>query len=203
MKVLIGKKIGMTQVFDKETGEVTPVTVLDVSNNVVARFIKNKDVVTHIEIGKDQKKKSLKVELGNYKDLGFVPRYTYRYKINSSENINLKDNLSASVLTDVKLVDVTGITKGKGFQGVMKRWGFKGLPASHGRPWQRIPGSIGSGTTVGRIFKGTKMPGHMGTATKTIKKMKLISADAEENIVLVKGSVPGNKGGYVIIRENK
>lgn len=203
VKALIGKKVGMTQVFDKETGNVTPVTVIEVSNNVVAKHLKNGEKTTHIEIGKDKKRehKSRKSDKGNYTKLNFVPAVKRIFKLAEGEEV-LEEGaeIKADIFTTGEYVDIVGTTKGKGFAGVVKRYGFKGEKATHGKPIQRKPGSIGSGTTLGRVFKGTRMGGHMGNVKQTVKRLKVVTVDAENNLISVKGAIPGNNGGFVVVK---
>lgn len=190
----------MTQLFDEESGSVIPVTVLDVTENVVSRVLKQGEEVTHVEYGKDKQKHPRKVELGNYKSLNFVPRS--KFMVKKSDSLEVGTALKADEFQVGDIVDVTGITKGKGFQGVMKRWNFKGEKATHGRPHERKPGSIGSGTTIGRVFKGTKMGGHMGKVQRTTKKLTVAHVDVDNGLIAIRGAVPGNKKGYVLIKES-
>lgn len=204
MKVLIGKKIGMTQVFNKETGELTPVTAIDVSENFVSKVFKDGDKVTHVEIGKDKKKNPNSADLGNYKGLSFVPQFKEVFKTNDESNLPEEaSELSVEIFENGDFVDVTGISKGKGFQGVMKRWNFKGGKRTHGQSdRERAPGSIGSGTTPGRVVKGKKMAGRMGREKNTVKNLKVMDLDTKNSIVLVTGAVPGYNGTYLIIKES-
>jgi large subunit ribosomal protein L3 len=204
MKVLLAKKIGMTQVINSETGEAIPVTVLDVSNNKIVKHLKSMDKLTHIQFGKDKKKHSNKVDLGNYKEVGFVPKYKKTFKIEVvGEGLEINQDLKADVFESGDIVDIIGINKGKGFAGVMKRHNFKGDEQTHGQSDRaRAPGSIGSGTTMGRVFKGLKMAGHMGNVKKTVKNLIIVDVDVENNLVTVSGSVPGSKNSYLIIKES-
>ncbi len=195
----------MTQTFDKETGELTPVTVIDISGNVVSKILKNGEATTHIELGLGKQKQSNSADTGNYKDLNFVPKFKKVFKLKNSENMpELASQLKADVFQIGDTVDVTGTSKGKGFQGVVKRWGFKGGKRTHGQSdRERAPGSIGSGTTPGRVVKGKKMAGHMGNEQKTIKKLKIVDVDIDNEVITVSGSVPGFNGSYLIISESK
>lgn len=201
MNAILGKKIGMTQVY-ADNGTAIPVTVVDVSNNVVAKVLNN---ATHVEIGKDKRKNTRKSDEGNYKALSFVPRFKRVFKLLEGENApEVGTEVKADIFTVGEKVQVTAPTKGKGFQGVVKRWGFAGGPRSHGASdRERAPGSLGTRTIPGRVFKGKKMGGHMGTRTKTISGLKIVKVMAEENLIAVEGAIPGPNKGYVIIKKQK
>lgn len=200
MKALIGKKIGMTQIY-KEDGTAVAVTVLDVADNVVSRYIKDGENVTHVEIGRGKEKKSNKADTGNYKALQFVPKVKQVFKTNSDELGEVGKQLNATLFEEGEKVTVIGTTKGKGFQGVMKRWNFKGGKRTHGQSDRdRAPGSIGSGTTPGRVLKGKKMAGRMGREKETRKNIAVVAIMPEDNVIAVKGSLPGFNGSYVVIK---
>lgn len=203
MKVLIGKKIGMTQLF-LEDGTARPVTLLDVSGNKVAKVLKKGEAKTHVVIAKGEKKNGNKPMKEEFKELGFVPTEKMSVKIADLENgetLNVGDDLNASIFEGVKEVSTTSKTKGKGFQGVVRRWGFAGGPRTHGASdRERAPGSIGMRTIPGRVFKGKKMSGHMGTRTKTIQGLRVVRIDSEKNIIALGGAIPGTKGDTVIIK---
>src|SRR5260221_5282748 len=202
MKVILGKKVGMTQVYN-ENGTATPVTVLDVSANIVSKYL-GKEKVSHYEIGKDTRKKSSKADKGNYKDVNnVVPRFKFAVKLKAGETApELGSKVEASTFVEGDKVQVTGVTKGKGFQGVVKRWRFHGGPRTHGASdRERAPGSIGTRTIPGRVFKGKKMGGYMGNRNKTIQGLKIIQVMPKENLIAVEGSLPGAKNSYVIIKE--
>lgn len=204
MKALLGRKIGMTQLYD-ENGKVIPVTVLDVSENFISKLLKNKEgELTHVEIGKDKQKSknSYKADLGNYKDLSFVPKYKRAFKgLNDATSKEVGAELKADVFAVGDKVQVTSEVKGKGFTGVVKRWGFAGGPRTHGASdRERAPGSIGTRTIPGRVFKGKKMGGHHGTFTKTVKGLKIALVDLENNLVAVSGAIPGDNKSYVVIK---
>jgi large subunit ribosomal protein L3 len=208
MKVLIGKKIGMTQVY-KEDGKAIPTTILDVSENFVSRTLKNGEgeEVSHIEVGKDKKKKTVKSDEGNYKELGHVPAHKKVFiagKVENIDEIKVGSVLKLETFQEGELVHASNYTKGKGFQGVIKRWRFAGGPRTHGASdRERAPGSLGSRTIPGRVFKGKKMGGHMGTRMKTIKNLKVSFIDNENKLIGLAGAVTGPKGTYVIIRSRK
>lgn len=190
----------MTQVF-KEDGSAVAVTVLDVSENYVSKHLKTNDAVSHIEIGKDKKKNPNKADLGNYKALKFVPRFKQVLKLNQETNLEVGTKLEASVFSEGEKVEIVGTTKGKGFQGVMKRWNFKGGKRTHGQSdRERAPGSIGSGTTPGRVIKGLKMAGRMGRETQTKKDVEIIQVLNNDSLIAVKGSISGYNGSYVVIK---
>lgn len=197
-KIILGKKIGMTQIFS-ETGEVLPVTVLDVSDNYISRHVKaTKEGVSHYEIGKDKKRIVNKSEKGLYQEQ--TPKF--KVVVKQSENLpEVKSIVDIDSFKEGEKVSVIGITKGKGFQGVVKRWGFHGGPRTHGASdRERAPGSIGLRTIPGRVFKGKKMGGHMGVALKNIKNLKIVKLDKENNLMLVSGAVPGARGSYLIVK---
>ncbi len=195
----------MSQTFDKDTGELTPVTVIDISGNVVSKLLKEGEEVTHLEVGIGKEKHPNSADMGNYKDLSFVPKFRKIFKIENKEAVpEVSTVLKADIFESGDIVDVSGTTKGKGFQGVMKRWNFKGGKRTHGQSdRERAPGSIGSGTTPGRVLKGKKMPGHMGNESATIKKLKIVDVDAKNEVISVSGSVPGYNGAYLVIKESK
>jgi large subunit ribosomal protein L3 len=198
MKVLIGKKIGMSQLFNAETGKLVPVSVLDVSENVIARKFENPSG-KFIEVGVSSKRHPTKERLGQYKVSKSVPVKTFVY----SGETELEEGavLNADTFQIGDNIDVIGTSKGKGFSGVMKRHGFKGGKATHGQSDRdRAPGSIGSGTTPGRVLKGQKMPGRMGREQVTVKNLQIVEVDAENKLIAVSGAIPGNNKTYVIIK---
>ncbi len=201
-RTLIGKKVGMTQTYGKD-GKSTPVTVVEVSENIIANILKDGETVTHVVIGKGKKKNPNKPEIGLYKQINFVPIDKFSVKLNANEvSPEIGAELSATSFAEGDLVDVTATSKGKGFQGVVKKWGFHGGPKTHGQSDRhRAPGSIGSGTTMGRVFKGLKMAGHTGNVTKTVKNLKIIMVNAEDGLIGIEGQIPGFKGATVIIKE--
>lgn len=199
MKTLIGKKIGMVQVFS-ENGNSKPATVVDISENYIARIV-NVDGKRFVEVGKDKVKHPIKSEIGSYKELAFVPRETATEE--SSEEVVAGTKLEASTLNVGDVLDVEGTTKGKGFAGVVKRWGFKGGPRTHGQSdRERAPGSIGNRTIPGRVYKGKRMGGHMGVVTKTIKGLKVLMVNPESNTIVVEGSLMGPKNSYLVLRKH-
>ena len=203
MKMIIGKKIGMATWFTEE-GKAIPVSVLETSNVVVSKFIDiGKENEIRVEIGKNKKARSNKPDIGNYKNLGFVPLVKFNLKL-SANFINDKkvgDILDVDQFSVGDTVVVTGITKGKGFAGVVKRHKMKGGPRTHGQSdRERAIGAIGCRTIPGRVFKGKRMAGHMGVTKKTIKGLRVVSKDIDKKLLFVSGSVPGSKGAYVLVR---
>lgn len=203
MKAIIGQKKEMTQVFN-EDGKVVPVTIIDVNEvYMIGKKNEEKDGYQAIILGKGKKKNANKPELGKYKKLGFVPNFIKEIRDTESE---LEENakIDPTLFENGEIISVTGDTKGKGFQGVVKRWGFHGGPKTHGQSdrW-RAPGSIGSGTTPGRVYKGKKMAGRMGGNQITIKNLEIVLVDTENGLIGIKGSIPGNKGSYIIIKSKE
>jgi large subunit ribosomal protein L3 len=201
MKGLIAKKIGMTQVFD-ESGNVTPVTVIRVDPNVVvACKTKEKFGYDAVLLGLDDKKpqKVTKPYAGQFTN-GVKPK-KYLKEFRDFENqVSVGDEVGIELFEDVRFVDVTAISKGKGFQGVMKRWGFHGGRASHGSKFHREAGSTGQSTTPGHSFKNVKMPGHMGHERVTVQNLRVVKIDPELKVVLVCGAVPGNKNCTLLLK---
>ncbi len=204
MKGLIGKKLGMTSVYD-ESGAAVPVTVIEAGPCVVVQRRENdKDGYTAVQLGfEDQKEQRLnKPDLGQFKKAGVdAKRVLKEFHIDDSAEVAVGDVLNASAFEEVNYVDIVATGKGRGFQGVVKRYGFGGGRASHGGGWTRRPGSIGMCEFPGRVFKGKKMPGQMGDKRVTTQNLKIIQVRPEENLILVKGSVPGANGGIVVIKE--
>jgi len=200
MKFVLGKKIEMTQVF-KEDGQVIPVTAVLVQPNVVTQVkSKDKDGYVAVQIGTTAVKKLKKPQAGHLKGLDQV-RNLKEFKVEADQAEKLKrgDVITASIFTEGDKIKVTGISKGRGFQGVVKRHGFHGAPATHGhKDQERMPGSIGA-TDAARVFKGMRMPGQMGNVQRTVTGLEIVSVDAEKNIVYVKGAVPGARNGLLLI----
>lgn len=200
---VLGRKIGMTQVFDP-TGQVIPVTVLEVGPCVVTQIrTRDRDGYEAVQLGFGEvSPKSLNLpQKGHLKGAGRLVRYLREFAADNVEDHKVGDVLGADVFTAGQLVDVTGTSKGRGFQGVVKRHGFGGGPRTHGQSdRQRAPGSIGAGTTPGRIFKGTRMAGRMGNRRVTVQNLQVVEVLPDRNLVLVRGSVPGAKNGLLMIR---
>ena len=205
LKGLIGRKIGMTQIFD-ESGRAIPVTLLEAGPCFVSQ-IKNAETdgysAVQLAFGEVKPKRLSKAELGHLKTNNLPPvRVLREFRTKKIEDVNPGDELKASVFAAGEFVDVIGTSKGKGFAGAMKRHGFHGGPATHGQSdRQRSPGSSGSGTTPGRVYKGKRRPGHMGDVQVTSSHIRIAMVDPERNLIAVQGSVPGAKGGTVVIKE--
>lgn len=203
-KGLIGKKLGMTQVFD-EDGAAVPVTIIEAGPCFVTqiRTLKNNGY-SAVQLGfkEVEERKLTRGQLGHLTNENLPPlRYLREFRIKNPE-VNVGDKIDASAFESGNRVDVVGISKGKGFAGTVKKYHFKGGPKTHGQSDRlRAPGSIGSTTTPGRVFKGKKMPGHMGSQRVSSQNIKVVLVDTENNLIAVNGSVPGPKGGLVIIKE--
>ncbi|WP_062303285.1 MULTISPECIES: 50S ribosomal protein L3 [Demequina] len=201
---LLGTKLGMTQVWDAE-GRVVPVTVIQVDTNVVSqvRAVETDGYeAVQLAFGAVDPRRVTNPLKGHFEAAGVTPRrHVAEVRTANASEYALGQEITAEVFEAGQLVDVTGTTKGKGTAGVMKRHGFSGVGASHGAHRNhRKPGSIGGASTPSRVFKGIKMAGRMGNARKTVQNLLVHSVDAEKGLVLVKGAVPGNKGGVVLIR---
>ena len=203
-KTLIGRKIGMTQIFD-EKGLVVPVTAIEAGPCVVAQ-IKNVDTDGYnaIQLGfGDVKDKHLnKPKKGHFTKANVTAKKHLReFRVDTVE-VKVGDELKADIFEVGDKIDVQGTTKGKGFQGVIKRHGQHRGPMGHGSMYHRRPGSMGSTSTPGRVFKGKKLPGHMGVQTVTIQNLDVVKVDLDKNVILVKGSVPGAKGAILKIKKS-
>ena len=204
-KGLIGKKLGMTQIFD-EQGKVIPVTVIEAGPCVVAQVkTVETDGYNAIQLGFGDVKESKinKPEKGHFAKSKLTPKKHLReFRLDSVENINVGDELKADTFTAGDQLDIQGTSKGKGFQGVIKRHGQSRGPMGHGSMYHRRPGSMGPTSTPGRVFKGKNLPGHMGVEKGTIQNLEVVRVDLDKNAILVKGSVPGNKGSILKIRKS-
>ena len=202
-KGIIGKKIGMTQIFD-EKGNVVPVTVIEATPNVVAQVkTVETDGYNSIQLGYGEvKDKHInKPEKGHFTKAGLAAKKHLReFRVEDVENYKVGDEVKADIFEAGEKIDVQGTTKGKGFQGVIKRHGQHRGPMGHGSMYHRRPGSMGATSTPGRVFKGKKLPGHMGSVTVTIQNLDVIAVDMDKNVILVKGSVPGTKGAILKIK---
>ena len=204
-KVIIGKKIGMTQIFD-EKGKVIPVTAIEAGPCVVAQ-VKNleTDGYEAIQLGFGEVKES-KVNRpikGHFAKSKLTPKKHLReFRADSVEGVKVGDELKADTFAAGDKVDIQGISKGKGFQGVIKRHGQSRGPMGHGSMYHRRPGSMGPTSTPGRVFKGKKLPGHMGRNTITIQNLEVVKVDLDKNVILVKGSVPGANGSILKIKSS-
>ena len=202
-KAIIGKKIGMTQIFD-ETGKVIPVTAIEAGPCVIAQIkTVETDGYDAVQLGFGDVKESKvnKPVKGHYAKLGIAPKKHLReFRLDSLEGLKVGDELKADVFAVGDRVDIQGTSKGKGFQGVIKRHGQSRGPMGHGSMYHRRPGSMGPTSTPGRVFKGKKLPGHMGVQTVTIQNLDVVAVDLDKNVILVKGSVPGVKGAILKIK---
>ena len=203
-KALIGKKLGMTQIFN-ENGKVVPVTVIEAGPCTVVQ-IKTKDTdgyeAIQLGFGDVKANKVTKPKAGHFKKANVEPKKHLREFRLEENSYNVGDELKVDVFTVGESVDITGTTKGKGFQGVIKRHGQSRGPMGHGSMYHRRPGSMGPTSTPGRVFKGKRLPGHMGMEQVTIQNLEIISVDLDKNVILVKGSVPGNKGAILKIKDS-
>jgi len=201
---ILGEKLGMTQVFD-ENNRIVPVTVVKAGPCVVTQIrTQEKDGYTAVQLafGQIDPRKVTKPVAGHFKAANVTPRrHLVELRTDAIETYTVGQELGADVFADGALVDVTGTTKGKGTAGVMKRHGFKGLGAGHGTQRKhRSPGSIGGCATPGRVFKGLRMAGRMGHETQTTQSLVVHKVDAERGLLLIKGAIPGPKGGLVLVR---
>jgi large subunit ribosomal protein L3 len=199
---IFGRKIGMTQLFE-ENGDAVPVTVIEAPANVVVQVkTAESDGYNAVQIGFGTKKKLNSPEKGHMKDHGKFS-HLGEMKVDDIGKWEAGTKVGCEIFEVGDLVDVSGATKGRGFAGVVKRHGFRGGPKTHGQSDRlRAPGSIGSGTDPGRVWKGLKMAGHMGTEQATVKSLRVVRTDPERGVLLVRGSVPGNNGKIVKIRRS-
>ncbi|HSF25094.1 MAG TPA: 50S ribosomal protein L3 [Blastocatellia bacterium] len=203
---IIGKKLGMTQLFD-EDGTVTPVTVIKAGPCIVVqKKTVNTDGYNAVQLGLVEEKPPRKVNKpteGHFKRAGVPPTRVLReVRVGpSDETTSVGDKILVDMFNENDLVDVIGKSKGRGFAGFVKRHGFHGGRASHGSMFHRAPGGIGASAYPSRVFKGTKMAGHMGDERKTIKNLRVVAVDAENNLLMIRGALPGPTGAYVLIKK--
>ncbi len=203
---LLGKKVGMTRIFDEEAGTSIPVTVIDVAGN---EFLQVKTTETDgysaVQVGYDDQKE-FRLNLpkrGHFNKYGSSPKKLIKeFRFESDADLPNTDepHPGAELFQVGQWVDALGTTKGKGFQGVVKRYNFAGQPDSHGHMMHRRPGGVGAGTWPGRIWKNKKMPGHHGVYNRTVQNLKIVQVRPEDNVILVSGAVPGPNQSYVVIR---
>lgn len=203
-KAIIGKKIGMTQIFDA-AGKVVPVTVIEAGPcPVVQKKTVEIDGYEAVQVGFGEKKekRSNKPELGHFKKSGVSVRKVLKeFRLDDVSSLNLGDEIKCTVFAEGDRVDVSGTSKGKGYAGVIKRWGNHRLKETHGTgPVHRHPGSMGACSTPSRVMKGKKLPGHMGAEKVTVQNLVVARVDEERNLILVRGAVPGPRGGIVTIK---
>lgn len=203
MPGLIGKKIGMTRIFDDE-GVQIPVTIIEAGPCAVVQVkSEESDGYSAIQLGfgAQKAKRASKAEVGHAAKAGLeaAPRLMREFAPDNGEQYEVGEQLTVEVFEAGDRVKVTGRSKGRGFQGVVKRHGFAGRPASHGHSMSRTPGSMGPGTDPSRVIKGKKLPGRMGGTRTTIRNLQVVRVDGERNLIFVKGGVPGARNGYVLI----
>ena len=203
INAIYGKKIGMTQLFD-EDGKVIPVTVIEAAPNKVCQV---KTTATdgyeavQLGFGTIKEQKVNKPMAGHFANQGVEPvRYLREVRVADGTEHTVGEEVTVANFAEVKKVDVTGTSKGKGFAGVMRRYGFGGGPGGHGAHFHRAPGSVGQCAYPSRVFKGVRLPGHMGCDTVTTKNLEVVRVDEDMNLIMLKGAVPGGKNGVVRIR---
>lgn len=203
-KAILATKVGMTQIFN-EDGTLVPVTVLQAGPCVVTQVkTMDNDGYSAVQVGFVQKREKLvnKAQKGHFDKAGVsYMRYVREFKLDNAEEFNLKDEIKADSFTAGDKIDATAIAKGKGFQGAIKRHGQSRGPMAHGSKYHRHAGSNGSCSDPSKVFKGKKMPGHMGGKQITVQNLEVVKVDAENNLILVKGAVPGPKKSLVTIKE--
>ncbi len=203
---LIGRKLGMTRIF-QDDGSVVPVSVIEATPSSITRLrTPERDGYAALQVGNGTARRLSKPEAGQFKLLERdqqLPRTVREFRVESTEGFEVGQRLDASLFAAGDLVDVSGVSKGHGFTGTIARHNFKRGPKTHGSTNIRQPGSIGAGTTPGRVFKGTRMGGHMGDEKVTVKKLTVVRVDLERNLILVKGAVPGARNGLLIVQKAK
>jgi large subunit ribosomal protein L3 len=201
---LIGRKLGMTRIFGDD-GTVVPVSVIEATPNSITRLrTPEQDGYAALQLGAGVARRLTKPVAGQFKHLEKDHQFPARvreFRVDSVEGYEVGQTLDVSLFEAGELVDVTGVSKGHGFTGTIARHHFKRGPKTHGSNNYRQPGSIGAGTTPGRVFKGTKMGGHMGDEQVTVKKLRVVKVDAERNLLLVKGAVPGARNAVLLVRK--
>ncbi|MDD9196444.1 50S ribosomal protein L3 [Aliivibrio sp. S3MY1] len=201
---LVGRKVGMTRIFTEE-GVSIPVTVVEVEVNRVSQ-VKTTETdgynAIQVTCGSKKANRVSKPEAGHFAKAGVeAGRGLWEFRLENGEEFAVGAELSVEIFNEIKKVDVTGTSKGKGFQGAVKRWNFRTQDMTHGNSLShRAPGSIGQCQTPGRVFKGKKMAGHMGAERCTTQNLEIVRVDAERNLLLIKGAVPGSTGGNVIVK---
>ncbi len=202
-KAIIGKKIGMTQIFSPE-GKLVPVTVIEAGPcPVVQKKTVETDGYEAVQLGFSLKKakRVTKPEKGHFAKAGVEPtRILKEFKLDNAAELNLGDVIAVDVFAEGDKIDVTGTSKGHGYAGTVKRFGTHRGPMAHGSKYHRGPGSMGACSTPSKVMKGKKLPGHMGVEKVTVQNLDVVRVDAERNLLLVKGAVPGPRGGYVTVK---
>jgi large subunit ribosomal protein L3 len=206
MKGILGKKIGITQLYT-EQGNLIPVTLIEAGPCTILQIKQiSKDGYTALKLGFDDKKENRtnKPDLGNFKKTKSKPkRFIREIRVKSSNNYIAGQEIKIDIFKEGEFVDITGVSKGKGFQGGMKRWNWTAGKAGHGSMHHRRPGSIGASSFPSRVFKGHHMPGQLGAEKATIQNLKIIKVDKDNNLLVVKGTTPGCNNSYLIIRSAK
>jgi large subunit ribosomal protein L3 len=203
-KFILGKKIGMTQMFN-DAGLAIPVTVIQAGPcAVVQKKTVENDGYTALKLGfgEVQEKRLNKPDKGLFAKIKVASKkYLKEFRTDDADKYEVGQEIKvADMFSDGDIIDVSGISKGKGFQGTIRRYGQTGGPETHGSMYHRRVGSMGAGTSPGRVFKGKKEPGHMGTDKVTVQNLNVVKVDAERNLLIVKGAVPGPKGGLVVVK---
>lgn len=204
-KAILGTKVGMTQIFG-ENGELIPVTVVLAGPcTVVQKKTTETDGYEAVQVGfgEIEEKKLNKPAKGHFAKADVAnKKYLREFRLEDCSALNVGDEIKADIFEAGEKIDVTGISKGKGFAGPMKRWGLHRGPMAHGSGYHRGSGSMGACSNPGRVMKGKKLPGHMGVVKVTVQNLEVVKVDTENNLILLKGAVPGNKGGLVTIRNS-
>ena len=203
MKGIMGKKLGMTQIFG-ETGELVAVTVIEATPNVVIqKKTVDKEGYDAVQLGFEPIREKLanKPKKGHFEKAGAKPmRFLREFKDDSFQELELGSEVKVDIFEEGSFVDITGISKGKGTQGVVKRHGFQRGRETHGSKFHRMPGGLTAGTYPGRVFKGKRMEGRMGNEKVTVQNLEIVRVDADKNLLLVKGAVPGARNGMVLVK---
>jgi large subunit ribosomal protein L3 len=205
MAGIIGRKLGMTQIFS-DAGAAVPVTVIEAGPCPVVQ-IRGGEAAGYsaLQLGFDavRASRATRAELGHAQKAGldYAPRTLREFRVPSAEGYEIGQQLTVGQFQEGDRIRVTGTTKGRGFQGVVKRHGFRGRPGSHGHPKKRNPGTIGPGTNPSRVIKGKKMPGQMGAAQQTVRNLRIERVDADRNLIYIRGAVPGARNSLVFIRK--
>ena len=202
-KAILARKLGMTQIFD-EIGRLIPVTVVEAGPNfVIQKKTVENDGYSAVQVGfmDVAERKANKPKKGHFAKSGVSPkRYLREFRLENAEQMNVGDEIKADVFENGEKIDVVGITKGKGYAGTVKRWGTHRGPMTHGSGYHRGPGSMGACSDPGRVMKGKKLPGHMGVERVTMQNLMVVRVDAEKNIILIRGGLPGPKNGLLIVK---
>ena len=204
-KAIIGRKLGMTQFFT-EDGKFLPVTVVEAGPcSVVQKKTVETDGYEAVQLGFSDKKekKTTKPEKGHFAKANVTPKKVLKeFKLENAAELNVGDEIRVDIFADGEKVDVVGTSKGKGYAGTIKRFGTHRGPMTHGSKYHRGPGSLGACSTPSKVLKGKKLPGHMGVERVTVQNLDIVKVDAERNVLLIKGAVPGPRGGIVAVRNS-